>query len=102
MMLEAIVDAKDRTNLGVGAGTATDWLACSSGYPRASMAMKAMTFGIHAMLSYLWSTFSQLHDATLKFLPMKEPITTEGHLQRAQRPGRMDAIERYGQQGRSH
>lgn len=52
-MLDAIVDAKDKTERGVGAGTATDWLACSCGYPRASMAMKAITFGSHAMLSYL-------------------------------------------------
>lgn len=86
-MLEAIVDAKDRTKLGVGVGTATDWLACSCGYPRASMAMKAMTFGSHAILSYLWSSFSQLHKATLKILPMKELITKEGHLRRAQRTG---------------
>lgn len=63
MILEAIVDAKDRTELAVGAGTTTYWLACNCGYPRASMAMKAMTFGSHAMLSYLRTSFSQLRDA---------------------------------------
>lgn len=90
MILEAIVDAKDRTERAVGAGTATYWFACSCGYPRASMAMKAMTFGSHAILSYLWASFSQLRDTTLKFSPMKEPITKESHLQSAQRTGQSE------------
>lgn len=79
MMLDAIVDAKDRTIRAVGVGTTADWLACNWGYPRASMMMKTITFGSHAMLSYL-NKFSQLHHTALKSLPMKEPITKEGHL----------------------
>jgi len=53
MMLDAIVDAKDRIKPGVGVGTTADWLAYNLGYPRASMTMKTITFGSHAMLSYL-------------------------------------------------
>ena len=86
-----MVDAKDMTERAGGAGTGTFWLACSCGYPRASMAMKAMALGSHATLSYLWIRSSQPHRITSRNLPMKKPITTEGHLRDAQCTGRIDA-----------
>ena len=67
-MLDATVDAKDRIERGVAAGTTTDWFACSCGYPTASMTMKATTFGSHAMLSYLWTSFSHLDDTSVVVL----------------------------------